>query len=72
MKFEDRSQEETERQERCARRDAWRLAKNIYTLKETDKTTLFSPTNEWSLLAPTTINLRKENLLWTLARACTW
>ena len=23
-KFEDRSQEETERQERCARRDAWR------------------------------------------------
>ena len=30
MKFEDRSQEETERQERCARGDAWRLAKNIF------------------------------------------
>ena len=29
VKFEDRSQEETERQERCARGDAWRLAKNI-------------------------------------------
>ena len=25
MKFKDRSQEETERQERCARGDAWRL-----------------------------------------------
>ena len=37
VKFEDRSQEETERQERCARGDAWRLAKNIYTLKEKDK-----------------------------------
>ena len=28
-KFEDRSQEETEWQERCAREAAWRLAKNI-------------------------------------------
>ena len=33
MKFEDRSQEETARQERCARRDAWKFAKNIYKLK---------------------------------------
>ena len=52
VKFEDRSQEETERQERCARGDAWRLAKKIHMLKETDKTTFFSPTNEWSLPAP--------------------
>ena len=28
-KFEDRSQEETEWQERCSREAAWRLAKNI-------------------------------------------
>ena len=34
-KFEDRSQEETGGQERCARGDAWRLAKNILKLKET-------------------------------------
>ena len=34
MKFEDRSQEETERQERCARSKAWKLAKNIHKLKE--------------------------------------
>ena len=29
VKFEDRSQVETERQERCARGDAWRLAKKF-------------------------------------------
>ena len=29
MKFEDRSQEETERQQRCAQSKAWNLAKNI-------------------------------------------
>ena len=33
-KFEDRSQEETQWQERCAREAAWRLAKNIRKLKE--------------------------------------
>ena len=32
--FEDRSQEETEWQERCAGEAAWRLAKNIQKLKE--------------------------------------
>ena len=32
--FEDRSQEETERQERDAREAAWELAKNIFKLKE--------------------------------------
>ena len=30
MKFEDRSHEETERQQRCARSKAWNLAKKIY------------------------------------------
>ena len=48
MKCEERSQEETERQERRARGDAWRLAKNILKLKEKDKATFFSPTNGWS------------------------
>ena len=41
-KFEDRSQEETERQERCAREAAWKLAKNVLKLKEKHKTTFFS------------------------------
>ena len=33
-KFEDRSQEDTERQQRCARSKAWNLANNINKLKE--------------------------------------
>ena len=37
-KFEDRSQEETERQERCACGDAWRMARSILKLQEKDKT----------------------------------
>ena len=37
LKFEDRSQEETERQERCARGDACKLAKNILELKKRTK-----------------------------------
>ena len=37
VKFEDRPQEDTERQERCARGDVWRLANNINKLKEKEK-----------------------------------
>ena len=55
VKFEDRSQEETERQERCARGDAWKLAENIYKLKETEKATFYSATDEWSLPVASTI-----------------
>ena len=52
-KFEDRSQEETEWQERCAREAAWRLAKNILKLKEKHKTAFFSPSENWCLPAST-------------------
>ena len=48
-KFEDRSHEETEGQERCARSKAWNLAKNIFKLKEKDKAAFYSPTEEWVL-----------------------
>ena len=41
-KFEDRSLEETEWQERCAREAAWRLAKSILKLKEKNNTAIFS------------------------------
>ena len=34
VKLEDRSQEETERLERCARGDAWELAKKIFKLQK--------------------------------------
>ena len=42
VKIEDRSQEETERQERCARGKAWNPAKHIYKLEEKDKHILFA------------------------------
>ena len=41
-KFEDRSQEETEWQERCAREAARKFAKHILKFKETNKTAFFS------------------------------
>ena len=56
MKFEDQSDEETERQERCARGKPWNLAKNIYKLKEKDKVAFHSPANEWIMPAASTIN----------------
>ena len=55
MKFEDRSQEETERQERCARGKAWNLARNIYKLKGKDKPTFYSPADKLIKLAASTI-----------------
>ena len=54
-KFEDRSQEETEWQERCAREAAWRLAKSILKLKEKNKAAFFSPSDNWCLPAPSTL-----------------
>ena len=55
-KFEDRSQKEIERTRAMhPRRRVETRQENIYKRKETDKTTIFSPTNEWSLLAPSTI-----------------
>ena len=50
-KIEHRSLEETLRHERCARRDAWEMAKNVHKLKEKDKTTFYSPSEVWSLPA---------------------
>ena len=46
-KIEERSHEETERQQRCARSKAWNLAKNIYKIKENDNATFYSPAEEW-------------------------
>ena len=57
-KFEDRSQEETEWQERCAREAAWRLAKSILKLTEKNKTAFFSPSENWCVPAPS--NLKPE------------
>ena len=51
MEFEDRSHEKTERQERCARSNAWNLAKNIYKFKEKDNAAFYSLAEEWILPA---------------------
>ena len=54
-KFEDRSQEETEWQERCAREAAWRLAKSILKIEETNKIAFFSLSENRCLPAPSTL-----------------
>ena len=52
-KFEDRSQEETEWQEQGAREAAWKLAKSVLKLKEKNRATFFSPSENRCLLAST-------------------
>ena len=52
-KFEDRSQEETEWQEQGAREAAWKLAKNVLKLKEHERATFFSPSENMCLPAST-------------------
>ena len=52
-KFEDRPQEETEWQEQGAREAAWRLAKNVFKLKEHERATFFSPSENRCLPAST-------------------
>ena len=70
-KFEDRSHEETEWQEQGAREAAWKLANRIFELKEHQRATFFSPSENRCLLA-SKLNLEKENLLSTPERQCTW
>ena len=62
-KFEDRSQEETEWQERCAREAAEKLAKNILKLNEKNKTAFFSPSENWCLPAPSTLKPRERSFV---------
>ena len=50
-KFEDRSQEETELQEQGAREAAWKLAKSVLKLKEHERATIFSPSENRCLPA---------------------
>ena len=52
-KFEDRSQEETEWQEQGAREAAWKLVKNVLKLKEQERATFFSPSENRCLPAST-------------------
>ena len=62
MTFEDRSHEETERQERCAQSEAWDLANHMYKLKEKDKAAFYFPAEEWVLPAASTREARGERV----------
>ena len=63
VKFEDRSHEENERQQRCARSKAWNLGKNIYKVKEKDKAALYSPAEEWILPVAETKELEEREFV---------
>ena len=54
MKFEDRSHEEAERQQRCPRSKAWNLTKNIYKLKGKGKAAFHFPAEELLFAAAST------------------
>ena len=70
-KFEDRSQEETEWQEQGAREAAWKLAKSVLKLNEKKTEQHSSHLRKiGACLHHQSLNLRKENLLSTLARRC--
>ena len=61
--FEDRSQEETEWQERCARDAAWRLVKSIQKSKEKNKAAFFSLSENWCLLATSNLELEEREFV---------
>ena len=62
-KLKDRSQEETERQERCAREETWMLTKNILKLKEEHKSIFFSPSEDRCLPSPYQIKLDEREFV---------
>ena len=64
MKFEDRSHEVTERQQRCARSKAWNLAKNIYKLTDKDKAAFNSPSEENGYCRLHQQKSRRKESLW--------
>ena len=70
-KFEDRSQEETDWQVRCAREAAWRLAKNVQNQRRNIKQHSSHLRKIGVSLRQQQLNQKKENLLWTPVRQCT-
>ena len=52
-RFEERTQDETLHQEKCARRVAWDFAKSVHKLTNTNKATLYSPIEARATPAPT-------------------
>ena len=56
-------QEETLQRERCARREAWDLAKSVFQLNEKDKATFFSLPEVWSSTAPFSKKLKESEFV---------
>ena len=67
-KFEDRSQEETEWQEQGAREAAWKLAKSVLKVKEHQRATFFSP-SENRCLPASTLKLEEREFVVDLSNA---
>ena len=57
-KFEERTQNEILRQEWCARKAAWNLAKDVYKQKKDSKETFYSLAEVWVM--PTTSSTNPE------------
>ena len=51
-KFDETTHDETLKQEWCARRDVWELAKEVRKINKESKDTFFSPAEAWVMLAP--------------------
>ena len=47
--FEGKTQEETLQQDRCARRDAWEMSKNVHELEEKDNAEFYSLPEVWTI-----------------------
>ena len=62
-KFEDRSQEQTEWQERCAHEAAGRLANIILKSKEKDKTAFFKLSENRCLPAPSNLKPQEREFV---------
>ena len=62
-KFEERTPEETSRQEVRARKAAWDLARNIFQLKADDKATFYSPVE---IKAPAPVSKNTEERMFVV------
>ena len=57
---------ETQKRERCARREAWDFAKQAYRIRgslEQNRATFFSPSLDWCLPAPSTIKQEEREIV---------
>ena len=73
MKFEDRFQEETERQQRCAQSKAWNLAKSIQVQRKRQGCILLSPAEEWVIHSCINKSAGGKRVCgWFKERVCIW